>query len=141
RGMTGPLAIYRRRVQAGELAADPAQEQAVQSLQRLYEDMLAAPPAGSFRRRAARWTRRRVTPPRGLYLWGNVGRGKTFMMDLFYGSLPFDDKIGRHFLRFMAAVHEELKTLRDREEPLDIVAERLADQTRIICFDELAVSD
>jgi cell division protein ZapE len=139
--MTSPLAIYRRRVQAGQLLADPAQEQAVRALQRLYNDVVSAAPAGSLKRRAARWARRPVTAPRGLYLWGNVGRGKTFMMDLFYGCLPFDDKIRRHFHRFMAAVHQELKTLRDRESPLDVVAERLADETRIICFDELAVND
>ena len=78
---------------------------------------------------------------RGLYLWGSVGRGKTFLMDLFYGALPFDDKLRRHFHRFMADVREHLKALRDRENPLELVADRLAAQTRVICFDELAVND
>jgi cell division protein ZapE len=78
---------------------------------------------------------------RGLYLWGGVGRGKTLLMDLFFGCLPFDDKLRRHFHRFMASVHAELKALRDREEPLDAVADKLAAQTRIVCFDELAVTD
>jgi cell division protein ZapE len=139
--MTRPLDLYRRRVQAGDLAADPAQEEAMQALQRLYDDVLAAPAAGSFKRRAARWTRRPLAPPRGLYLWGSVGRGKTFMMDLFFAALPFDDKVRQHFHRFMAAVHERLKTLRNLENPLDALAEQLAGETRIICFDELAVND
>jgi cell division protein ZapE len=78
---------------------------------------------------------------RGLYLWGGVGRGKTLLMDLFYGCLPFEDKLRRHFHRFMASVHAELKKLRDREEPLDAVADKLAGQTRIVCFDEFAVTD
>jgi cell division protein ZapE len=78
---------------------------------------------------------------RGLYLWGSVGRGKTFMMDLFYGALPFDDKLRRHFHRFMADVHERLKVHRDRENPLELIAAELAAETRIICFDELVVTD
>ena len=139
--MTGPLALYRRRVEAGEIAADPAQTEAITSLQRLYDELVAAQPAGALRRRAARWTRRRIAAPQGLYLWGGVGRGKTFMLDLFYGALPFDDKVRRHFHRFMASVHEHLKSLRDRENPLDAVADRIAEEARIICFDEFAVSD
>jgi cell division protein ZapE len=74
-------------------------------------------------------------------MWGGVGRGKTFLMDLFYQSLPFDDKRRRHFHRFMHDVHAELKTLQSQEAPLEIVAEHLADQARVLCFDELYVSD
>ena len=69
---------------------------------------------------------RRPAAVRGLYLWGGVGRGKTFLMDLFYGALPFDDKLRRHFHRFMADVHEHLKELRDRENPLELVADKIA---------------
>jgi cell division protein ZapE len=139
--MTGPLALYRRRVEHGELNADPAQAHAVQTLQRLYDDVVGAPPARGLRRRAARWMGRPPAPQRGLYLWGSVGRGKTYMMDMFYGCLPFDDKLRQHFHRFMAGVHEHLQALRDRENPLELVAERLAAETRIICFDEFAVTD
>jgi cell division protein ZapE len=139
--MTGPLALYRRRVEHGELNADPAQADAVQALQRLYDDVVDAPPARGLRRRAARWVRRPPAPQRGLYLWGSVGRGKTYMMDMFYGCLPFDDKLRQHFHRFMAGVHEHLQGLRDRQNPLELVAERLAGETRIICFDEFAVTD
>jgi len=139
--MTGPLALYRRRLERGELSADPAQINAVQALQRLYEDLVAASPARGLKRRAARWVGRPLTPHRGLYLWGSVGRGKTLLMDMFYGSLPFDDKLRRHFHRFMASIHDDLKTFRERENPLELIAERLAGETRIICFDEFSVTD
>src|SRR5690606_4815048 len=108
----------------------------------LYRELVAAgPPPRGLRRRLAMRLKRRTTPVRGVYLWGGVGRGKTLTMDLFYASLPFDDKLRLHFRRFMAEVHDGLKKLRDREDPLDVVAERLADRTRIVCFDELAVND
>lgn len=138
----GPLAEYRRRVAAGELAPDAAQADAVAAFDRLYSDLVAAsPPPRGWRRRLARGLKRSVEPVRGVYLWGAVGRGKTLTMDLFYASLPFDDKLRLHFHRFMAEVHDGLKRLRDRENPLEIVADRFADRTRIVCFDELAVND
>jgi cell division protein ZapE len=140
--MTGPLALYRRRVERGELAADAAQEKAAAALQRLYDDLTrTGAPARSWRRRIAELAGRPVQPVRGLYLWGSVGRGKTLLMDLFFAALPFDDKLRRHFHRFMASVHENLKGLRDRENPLELVADRIASETRIICFDEFAVTD
>jgi cell division protein ZapE len=138
----GPLEIYRAKVASGALAPDAAQQRAVAALQRLFDELRRAgePPRG-WRRGVARVLGRRHAEVRGLYLWGSVGRGKTFLMDLFYGALPFDDKLRRHFHRFMADVHEHLKELRDRENPLELVADRLAAQTRVICFDELAVND
>jgi cell division protein ZapE len=140
--VTTPLAQYRRKVDSGALVADPAQEKAVAALQRLYDEFVRAgePPRG-WRRGVVQLFGRRPAPVRGLYLWGGVGRGKTLMMDLFYGALPFDDKLRRHFHRFMADVHEHLKELRDRENPLELVADRIAAQTRVICFDEFVVTD
>jgi len=138
----GPLAEYRRRVAAGELTPDPDQARAVEAFERLFQDLVAAgPPPRGWRGRLARNFKRRIEPVRGVYLWGGVGRGKTLTMDLFYASLPFDDKLRLHFHRFMAEVHDGLKQLRDREDPLEIVAERLAERARIVCFDELAVND
>jgi cell division protein ZapE len=140
--MSRPLAEYERRVASGEISGDPAQRKAAAAFDRLYKalvDQKAGP--RSWRRRIAALTGRKPAPIRGLYLWGNVGRGKTFLMDLFYGCLPFDDKIRRHFHRFMASVHSDLKKLREREDPLDIVADSLAANTRVICFDEFAVTD
>jgi cell division protein ZapE len=137
-----PLNLYRARVASGALAADAAQEKAAAALQRLYVDLVRAgePPRG-WRRAVAKLLGQRAAPKRGLYLWGGVGRGKTLMMDLFYGALPFDDKLRRHFHRFMADVHEHLKELGEREDPLELVADRIAAEARVICFDELVVTD
>jgi cell division protein ZapE len=78
---------------------------------------------------------------KGIYLWGSVGRGKTWLMDLFYQSLPFPERRRRHFHRFMAEVHTELRDLKSQEAPLEIVAQRIAAECRVLCFDEFFVSD
>lgn len=78
---------------------------------------------------------------RGLYVWGSVGRGKTYLMDLFYDSLDFNKRKRSHFYRFMRDVHAELHSLKDVESPLDSVAQKIALRSRIICFDEFFVSD
>jgi cell division protein ZapE len=80
-------------------------------------------------------------PQKGLYLWGGVGRGKTWMMDLFVQTLPFPQVRRRHFHRFMHDVHAELKTLQNQQAPLERVAERIAQDVRVLCFDELFVTD
>ncbi len=139
--MTGPLALYRQRVDRGELTADAAQVRAVEALERLYRDLLRATPPSGWRGQVAKLAGKRRQPVRGLYLWGSVGRGKTFMMDLFFNALPFQEKRRQHFHRFMAAVHERLKHHRDVENPLEIVAAEIVSETRIICFDEFAVTD
>ena len=139
--MTGPLALYRQRVERGELTADAAQLRAVEALERLYRDLLRAAPQRGWRGKVAKLARKRRAGVRGLYLWGSVGRGKTFMLDLFYNALPFQDKKRQHFHRFMATVHERLKKHRDVENPLELVAEEIASEARIICFDEFAVND
>lgn len=78
---------------------------------------------------------------RGLYLWGSTGRGKTWLADLFYRCLPFPEKLRRHFHRFMADVHGDLQAHASHADPLALVADRLAARARVICFDELFVSD
>ena len=80
-------------------------------------------------------------PEQGVYLWGGVGRGKTWLMDLFFQSLPFAERRRRHFHRFMHDVHAELKGLQNRESPLELMAEQIAGDTRVLCFDELFVTD
>ncbi len=80
-------------------------------------------------------------PLKGLYFWGGVGRGKTYLMDIFYESLPFENKLRVHFHRFMRRVHHDLSTLSGQKNPLEQVAQRLADEACIICFDEFFVSD
>jgi cell division protein ZapE len=74
-------------------------------------------------------------------MWGGVGRGKTYLMDTFFESLPFQDKLRLHFHRFMRRVHQELRALKDQKDPLDCVADRLSSETRVLCFDEFFVSD
>lgn len=80
-------------------------------------------------------------PVRGLYLWGGVGRGKTYLMDLFFECLPFEEKVRMHFHRFMRRTHEALGQLAGTSDPLVAVAERMASEARVICFDEFFVSD
>ncbi|MEZ5474364.1 MAG: cell division protein ZapE [Steroidobacteraceae bacterium] len=82
-----------------------------------------------------------IATPRGVYLWGDVGRGKTWLMDLFYSSLKFAERRRSHFYRFMHDVHAELQTLKGESAPLDLLAARIAATTRVLCFDELFVSD
>jgi len=77
----------------------------------------------------------------GLYVWGSVGRGKTFMMDLFYESLAIDNKLRVHFHRMMGDVHGRLRKLDDIEDPLDAIAADIAKDTAVLCFDEFYVSD
>jgi len=139
--VTSLAAAYRQRLKRGELAADAAQEHAVAALDRLHRDLVRAPPHRGWRKTLAQLARQRRAPVKGLYLWGSVGRGKTFLMDLFFNALPFKDKTRQHFHRFMADVHERLTHYRDVESPLDLVAEEIAGDTRIICFDEFVVSD
>ena len=78
---------------------------------------------------------------RGLYLWGGVGRGKTFLMDLFFESLEFDRKKRIHFHRMMHDIHDRLRVLGNIEDPLESVADSIAAETRVLCFDEFFVSD
>ena len=77
----------------------------------------------------------------GLYIWGSVGRGKTYLMDVFYDTLPLEYKLRLHFHRFMQGVHQQLNKVRDEENPLDLVAEHFAKHAMVICLDELYVSD
>src|SRR3974390_309006 len=98
----------------------------------------AAAPRGIFQRLRGQSERQLQ---RGLYMWGGVGRGKTWIMDLFFQSLPTKGKQRSHFHRFMHFVHDELKRHRDRADPLDLVAEQVARRTQVLCFDELFVSD
>ena len=79
--------------------------------------------------------------PRGVYLWGGVGRGKSFLMDAFFAAVPVIRKVRIHFHEFMRGVHAELHELRGTADPLDEVAARIARRHRLICFDEFHVSD
>ncbi|MGA7537658.1 MAG: cell division protein ZapE [Steroidobacteraceae bacterium] len=136
--------IYERQIADRGFRADPTQLAIVGRLEALRSRLIATHGAsGSLRARLLRILRRGqpATPVRGIYLWGPVGRGKTWLMDLFFHSLPFPERRRRHFHRFMHDVHAELKGLRGLEAPLETVAERLAGEARVLCFDELYVTD
>lgn len=141
-----PFARYQRDLQRADFRHDPAQEAAVRHLQHLYEQLVAAWKADQqqnllsnfFKRFSSDSSRELV---RGLYFWGGVGRGKTYLMDNFFESLPFEQKLRAHFHRFMRRVHAELKKLDGKKNPLKLVADTIAAEARVICFDEFFVSD
>lgn len=122
---------------------DPAQENAVKELQRLYDELTQPKKKRTWRvTLKAKFGGVMDTPSiQGIYFWGGVGRGKTYLVDTFYECLPFDNKMRVHFHRFMYRVHQELKELNQQEDPLKLIAKKLANETRIICFDEFFVSD
>jgi cell division protein ZapE len=136
--------VYAREIRERGLIEDPAQLAAIEHMDDLRARLIAA---HDRERTGVRGLigRARRTPShleRGLYMWGPVGRGKTWLMDLFHQSLPFPERRRRHFHRFMHDAHAELKGLRNRRtEPLDYIAGRIARETRVLCFDELAVTD
>jgi cell division protein ZapE len=130
-------------VAAHRLEFDATQMQAAIRLDQLGASLLASSRSAGERLRAlAPWLPAlKREPLRGLYLWGGVGRGKTMLMDWFYESLKFPRRERSHFYRFMRRVHAELRTVTDRTQPLETVAERLARNARIICLDEFFVAD
>ncbi|MGJ8513689.1 cell division protein ZapE [Carnimonas bestiolae] len=159
-----PMERYRRDLEQEGFQCDAAQEQAVKHLQRLYEDLTSTPreklkPAAKSSEKPAKsmlgglFSRAKSEPEehdpadspiptvRGLYFWGGVGRGKTWLVDTFFDSLPFDDKMRTHFNRFMQRVHHELGVFKGESDPLKKVAARFAQEARVICFDEFYVKD
>jgi cell division protein ZapE len=119
---------------------DPAQLEVITRFEDLQQRIIAQPPRrGGLRTMFFRDEPRE--PVRGLYIWGGVGRGKTFLMDLFFDTLEIEKKRRIHFHRMMHDVHERIKTLSFVENPLDKVAASIALQTRVLCFDEFFVSD
>ncbi|MEW6990267.1 cell division protein ZapE [Colwelliaceae bacterium 6441] len=141
-----PIEKYRQDLTQDDFQYDAAQENAVKNLQRLYENLQNKPlPVKGFKKVLNRWKRvvekSPSKPIQGIYFWGGVGRGKTYLVDTFYDCLPFKNKMRVHFHRFMHRVHQELKSLTGQADPLKIIAKRFADETCIICFDEFFVSD
>ncbi|MBY6191485.1 AFG1 family ATPase [Microbulbifer agarilyticus] len=132
---------YQRDLQRPDFMEDPAQRAAVAELQDLYERLLAGEREGGLIARVRRLWGGPKVPEKGLYFWGGVGRGKTYLMDAFYESLPFERKQRTHFHRFMREVHRQLKTLAGQKNPLEKVADRIAERARVLCFDEFFVSD
>jgi cell division protein ZapE len=120
---------------------DPDQLHVVGLLAELQQRLVESRPTGSRVLRALRLDRGAPDPVRGLYMWGGVGRGKTFLMDLFFETLEIREKRRSHFHRLMKDVHKRLKELGDIEDPLDVVARDISLEARVLCFDEFFVSD
>ncbi|MCJ8169648.1 cell division protein ZapE [Atopomonas sediminilitoris] len=135
-----PIERYRADLERPDFVFDAAQEQAVKHLQRLYDDLVAAEQQRSSLLNKL-FARKAKQPVKGLYFWGGVGRGKTYLVDTFFDALPFEQKTRTHFHRFMKRVHDELKQLKDQKNPLKIIAAQFAGESRVICFDEFFVSD
>jgi cell division protein ZapE len=132
------LALYREHLGKRGFLADPSQERSVERLQQLFEEWSAYK-----KRRSTALRRMLVKPPlpKGVYLWGPVGRGKSFLMDSFFLCVPLVRKRRVHFHHFMQELHQELGALKGREDPIAAVAESTARRYRLICFDEFHVSD
>ena len=119
-----------------EFTHDPQQALAVEHLNRIWQELIARPPKRSLTGRQRRWPR-----VQGLYIWGGVGRGKTYLMDQFYEALPFSKKARTHFHRFMVDVHQRRQHYPNAQDPIGKVAASIARKVRVLCFDEFFVSD
>ncbi|NOX76275.1 MAG: cell division protein ZapE [Gammaproteobacteria bacterium] len=135
--------IYHHTLRSQQFAPDAAQLRVVEALQNLQEQ-LCAPEAPQRHHWLARWlpgAGRRPPGSQGLYLWGGVGRGKTWLMDLFFDSLGTEHKLRLHFHHFMQDIHEQLDRLRGHRDPLSQVAEHFSRSARVLCLDEFYVED
>jgi len=130
--------FYQRTLNERGYTADTAQLHAVQRLQSIFDEWVA------YKSRRTNKLMRMINPPeipRGVYMWGGVGRGKSFLMDSFYHVVPLQRKTRIHFHEFMRNVHQQLDELSGVANPLDIVAKKIAKKYRLICFDEFHISD
>lgn len=143
--MSTPWDLYQADLLRHDFSYDAAQEMAVKHLQRLFDDLVAAQARqnsqGALTKLSNKLLKKKALPEQGLYFWGGVGRGKTYLVDTFYDALPFERKMRTHFHRFMQRVHKDLTALSGSKNPLTIVADRIASEAMVICFDEFFVSD
>ncbi len=137
-GLT-PWQRYQRDLSHRGFQPDPAQAQLARHTDALYHRLLQ--PESWLSRLQCRLSGRPFRPVRGLYVWGGVGRGKTWLLDRLYECLPEGYRQRMHFHRFMQRVHRELKALPDTRDPLQVVARRLCEQAQVLCLDEFHVSD
>ncbi|MBY0575600.1 MAG: AFG1 family ATPase [Gallionellaceae bacterium] len=133
-----PKAWYQAAGKSPEFVYDAAQAAAIDELDALWHQLI------EFKAKRNRFLGRSLRSPdvpNGLYLWGGVGRGKTFLMDAFYDCLPYRRKRRIHFHKFMAEVHHEMKLLSGEKDPLVVLADNIAKLTRVLCLDEFHVDD
>ena len=134
-----PSAAYAAGVARGEWQDDAAQRPALRELDRLHEALRAPVANGGLLSRL--FGNDAPPAPRGLYLWGGVGRGKTFLIDLFYDGLPIAERRRTHFHRFMREVHERLRAHAGERDPLAAIAKEWRASLRVLVLDEFFVSD
>ncbi len=140
-----PLERYQNDIAENGFQRDEAQHQAVAALDKLYHAIVEfqsvpVPELSKWQKLMGKKVQA-PQPPKGLYFWGGVGRGKTYLMDAFFDALPTERKMRVHFHRFMYRVHDELKRLNDVENPLSKVADQFKKEADVVCFDEFFVSD
>lgn len=133
-----PLEKYQQFIQSGKFQRDPVQRKAITELDVIYQALI---PRLKRRNTIFGKLMHSKTPITGLYLWGGVGIGKTWLMDIFYDSLPPQGKCRTHFHRFMKGIHNQLKSLQGRKNPLNFVAKQFAKEYQVLCFDEFLVAD
>ena len=138
-----PWERYQKDLEQQGFSADPSQRAAVEYTQQLYDQLVAEYESedGLLTKIKKTLGVKNHAQIKGLYLWGGVGRGKTYIVDSFFECLPFNEKKRIHFHRFMQMIHQELKQLKDRENPLLIIADKFVSDTRVLCFDEFHVTD
>ena len=137
-----PKSLYQNMLKESDFNKDPAQALAVEYLDELYQELRSKQTRKhTLRSCLTSLCNLKKTPVKGLYLWGDVGRGKTWLMDIFFTALPFENKMRLHFHHFMQTVHDELTLLEGFKNPLKLVAKNFAKQAQVICLDEFHVSD
>ncbi|MBP5790309.1 MAG: AFG1 family ATPase [Neisseriaceae bacterium] len=132
-----PLSWYREASTQAGFIKDPAQEKAIHALDQLWHQLI------DFKEKRNRFLGRSLrspVSPRGLYFWGGVGRGKSFLMDAFYGCLPYIRKKRVHFHAFMSEIHQRLNHLKNQENPVMALSAQIANEVRVLCFDEFHIS-
>jgi cell division protein ZapE len=142
-----PFQRYQQHLADPDFIHDPAQEHFVELLQAVFDQLVPEPAQRRQKRTLVARLRGQPTilswepKVKGLYLWGGVGRGKTYLVDTFYECVPHSAKVRTHFHRFMQKIHHRLRALKETQDPLRIVATDLANQARLICLDEFFVAD
>ncbi len=136
-----PLARYQQLIASGEYQPDPEQAQVMHEFDKVYMALKPRFVAPGILKKSIQWLKPKSVLVKGLYIWGDVGVGKTWMMDIFYHCMPEAVRMRMHFHRFMREVHRELKRLQGSADPLNLIAKRIAKTKIVICFDEFFVHD
>ncbi|MDH5388853.1 MAG: cell division protein ZapE [Gammaproteobacteria bacterium] len=137
-----PSNLLEKAISRDGYSPDPAQQAAIIAFQNVYDSLnQQTSPANWFEKLLIQLGIKKRHTHQGIYLWGDVGRGKTWLMNLFFNSLPFEQKTRIHFHHFMIGVHQHLATLKNQKNPLEIIAADFANQYRVLCLDEFIVTN